>query len=592
MARKVLKGIPVSSGIAIGKAFFLKRGRNRLKPRLLILPEEVSKEVQRLDRAIEDVRKEMEEAKEKIPGELKEYADVLHSHLMILRDEKLFGKAKKIIAEQHINAEWAIEKALIELEKIFTALDNEYIKQRMQDIQLVAEKVCSVLIGFQQPIAKISQRGILLAHDLDPTDTILLELDKIMAFATVLGGKTSHAGIIARSLQIPAIVGVEGLEYNIRDGQVIILDGFEGKILISPTEDELANYNYLQYKFEEYQSVISRDCHLPASTTDGFRIHVLANIELFEEVTSVIDYGGEGIGLYRSEYSFLNKTSFPEEEEIFEEYRDLASIMYPRPVVIRTLDLGADKVSGLFEPIEEVNPALGLRGIRFCQKYKEIFRKQLRAILRAGVVGNISVMFPMISGLHELIQAKKFFKQVQKELKQEGLDFNPDMPLGIMIEIPSAVLIADLLAKEVDFFSIGTNDLIQYALGIDRSNKYVSYLYQPLHPAIIRSIKHVLQVAKENKIKVSVCGEMSSDPFCVPVLLGMGIDSLSLSPQAIPGIKKIIRQVSMEKCKKLVTQILESGDVLKNNKIVRDNIFSQFPEELTFFTSLIDEEKS
>lgn len=592
MARKIIGGIPVSSGVAIGKAFFLNRRKGSIKPRLAIFDAEVSKEIERLEHAILVVRQEMEEVKSKIPPELKEHEAILNSHLMILQDEKLFGRAKEIIQKQHINAEWAIEKSVFELEKIFNALDNEYIKQRIQDIHLVAEKVCAVLIGSQKTIPKISERVILLAHDLSPTDTVLLEVDKIMAFATALGGKTSHAGIMARSLQIPAVVGVEELEENIFDGELIILDGFEGKILIDPSEEELTKYTDLKYQFESYQALITRYCHLPAETIDGYQIRVFANIELFEEVTSVIDNGGEGIGLYRTEYSFLNRTDLPDEDELFEEYRDLASIMYPKPVIIRTLDIGADKVDNLFGQMEEANPALGLRGIRFCQKYKNIFRTQLRAILRAGVVGNLSIMFPMISGLHELQEVKKFYRQIQDELAKEGLDFNPDIPLGIMIELPAAVLIADLLAREVDFFSIGTNDLIQYALGIDRTNKHVSYLYQPLHPAVIRSIKHVVDAGHKAGIEVSLCGEVASDPFCVPILMGMEVDSISLTPRSIPGIKRIIRQASMEECKELLNKVLNSHDVFESNKIVRDMIFSRFPEELTFYTSLVDDKNN
>ncbi|MDK2921065.1 MAG: phosphoenolpyruvate-protein phosphotransferase system enzyme [Desulfonauticus sp.] len=591
MARKVIGGIPVSSGIAIGKAFFLNRRRGLVRPRLVLSSSELKDELKRLELAISSVAQEMEEVRKKIPADLKEHEAILNSHLMILKDEKLFGQAKRFIQEQQINAEWAIEKAVFELEKIFNALDNEYIRQRLQDINLVADKVVSVLLGTQKTLPKISQRVILLAHDLAPTDTVLLEVDKIMAFATTMGGKTSHAGIMARSLQIPAVVGVEGLEESIQDGDLIILDGFEGKILIEPSEEELTRYTDLRYQFEAYQSLIMRYCHLPAETIDGYQVKVFANIELFEEVTSVIDKGGEGIGLYRTEYSFLNRNQLPDEDQLFEEYRDLASIMYPCQVVIRTLDIGSDKVDHLFGQIEEANPALGLRGIRFCQKYKNIFRTQLRAILRAGIVGNISIMFPMISGLHELREVKKFYLQIQEELKKEGLDFNPNIPVGIMIEVPGAVLIADLLAKEVDFFSIGTNDLIQYSLGIDRTNKHVSYLYQPLHPAILRCIKHVVDAGHRAGIEVSLCGEMAADPFCVPILMGMEVDSISLTPQAIPGIKRIIRQASMQECKKLLREVLASDDVSKSNHIVRKMIFSRFPEELTFFTSLVDEEK-
>lgn len=587
MARKILRGIPVSVGIAIGKGFFFNRRKGFVTPRLVIPKEKVQQEINRLKQAIATVEQELKELVGKIPAELKEHEAILNSHLMILKDKKLFGEAQKIIAHQQINAEWAIEKAVFKLKAIFQKIDNEYIRQRMQDINLVADKVSAVLLGSQLQVPHISERAILLAHDVAPSDFTSIEVDKIMAFATVLGGKTSHAGIMARSLQIPAVVGVEHLESYAIDGEVIILDGFEGKIILNPSEQELAEYTQLSYRFEDYQKTISKYRHLPAETIDGYQVRILANVEMFEEVSVVKERGGEGIGLYRTEYGFLNRNQLPDEEELVEEYLDLASIMYPLPVVIRTLDIGADKTSSIFSSIEETNPALGLRGIRFCLKYKSLFRTQLRAILRASVVGNLSIMFPMISGLHELLEVKKFLAQVQEELKKEGLEYNPELPLGIMIELPSAVLIADLLAQEVDFFSIGTNDLIQYSLGIDRTSKYVSYLYQPLHPAIVRSIKHVVDVAHRAGIEVSLCGELSADPFCVPILMGMEVDSLSLTPQAIPGIKRVVRQASMENCKELLQTVLNLKDVKESNRVVREKIFSQFPEELTFYSSLI-----
>ncbi|WP_457570983.1 phosphoenolpyruvate--protein phosphotransferase [Desulfovulcanus sp.] len=589
MARKVLSGIAVSLGIAIGKAFFLNRGSKASLPRMSITVDNVAGEKERLLSAFDAALQELDEIRQKIPSELKEHAAIIDSHLMILKDEKFKQGALKYIQEKMINAEWALEKTVADIGKAFSRIDDEYIRQRIQDVRLVADRVQDVLRGKTKDIGAISQRVILLAHDLSPADTIALQVDKIMAFATAMGGKTSHAGIMARSLQIPAVVGVEDLEEDIEDGQLIILDGFHGRIIVGPTEEELAEFADIKYQFEAYQSLISKCCHLPAETIDGYQVQVLANIELFEEVAAVIDHGGEGIGLYRTEYSYLNRETLPSEEELFEEYQELADIMYPRKVVIRTLDLGADKIATHFGSLEESNPALGLRAVRFCLKHKQLFRAQLRAILRASVLGNVSIMFPLISGLQELQEVKEFYFQVQEELRREKIPFNEHMPVGIMIEVPGSVLIADILAKEVDFFSIGTNDLIQYSLGIDRTNKHVSYLYQPLHPAILRSIKHVVDAAHEAGIEVSLCGEVAADPFCVPILMGMQVDSLSLNPQAIPGIKRIIRQATMEECKQLLKQVIESDTVDHSNKLVREMIFNRFPEELMFYSSLIDE---
>jgi phosphotransferase system enzyme I (PtsI) len=589
MAKKVLSGIPVSSGVAIGKAFFLNRDSKASLPRMSISVGNVPNEKERLLTAFDAALQELDEIRQKIPSELKEHAAIIDSHLMILKDEKFKQSALKYIQEKMINAEWALEKTVADIGKAFSRIDDEYIRQRIQDVRLVADRVQDALRGKTKDIGAISQRVILLAHDLSPADTIALQVDKIMAFATTMGGKTSHAGIMARSLQIPAVVGVERLEEDIEDGQLIILDGFHGRIIVGPTEEELAEFADIKYQFEAYQSLISKCCHLPAETIDGYQVQVLANIELFEEVAAVIDHGGEGIGLYRTEYSYLNRETLPTEEELFEEYRDLADIMHPRKVIIRTLDMGADKIAKHFGSLEEANPALGLRAIRFCLKHRQLFKAQLRAILRASVVGNISIMFPLISGLQELQEVKEFYFEVQEELRKENIPFNEHMPMGIMIEVPGSVLIADILAKEVDFFSIGTNDLIQYSLGIDRTNKHVSYLYQPLHPAILRSIKLVVDAAHEAGIEVSLCGEVAADPFCVPILMGMQVDSLSLNPQAIPGIKRIIRRATMEECKQLLKQVIDSDTVARSNKLVREMIYNRFPEELMFYTSLIDE---
>ncbi|PIE66232.1 MAG: phosphoenolpyruvate--protein phosphotransferase [Desulfobacterales bacterium] len=588
MAKRVLTGISVSSGIAIGRAFFLNKNRMAQAPRQTIPQDMVDKEQQRLQTAILLAQEELERIRANVPRELQEHGALIDSYLMILKDRKLGDKARQYLVQLRINAEWALEKAVADIETMFNAIDDDYIRARMQDVRLVSQRVMNQLAGQDHDITGVRSRVILMAHDLTAADTIELEVNKIMAFATAMGGKTSHAGILARSLQIPAVVGVDELEGIMGDDEIVILDGFNGRILIQPTEDELRDYTELQYRFEDYQRSLSRVSHLPGETRDGYRVNVLANIELFEEVTSVLDYGGEGIGLYRTEYNYMNRTSFPTEEEMVEIYTDLADIMAPAKVVLRTLDLGADKVS-FFGSLEEANPAMGLRAVRFCLSHKEIFRTQLRAMMRAGSKGNVSIMFPMISGLQELREVKAFYAQVQEELRQEGTPYHPDIPLGIMIEVPAAVIVADSLAQEVDFFSIGTNDLIQYCLGIDRTNRHVDYLYQPLHPAVVTSIKSVIDAAHQAGIEVSVCGEMAADPFCVPILMGMQVDSISLTPQAIPGIKRIIRQVTMEDCKYLLKEVLDSDAVANSNVLVKEMIFRRFPDELMFYTSLLDE---
>ncbi len=590
MARKVLTGIPVSSGIAIGKAFFMNRRLYGSIPRQSIAAHLVPGEQARLCQALAQAADELETARAQVPAELREHSLIIDSHATIMRDPKLRDSACGFIERMRINAEWALLKAVKDLEDKFAAIEDEYIRQRIQDVRLVADRVQSKLMGLARELREIEGRIILMAHDLAPADTVGLEVDKIMAFTTAEGGKTSHTGILARSLQIPSLVGVQELEDEVRDGQLVIIDALKGRILVEPGEDEILEYSLLQNQFELYQKAIIRNCHLPAETIDGYRVQVLANIELFEEVAAVQDLGGEGVGLYRTEYSYMNRMALPDEEELTREYVGLASSLAPGKVVFRTLDLGADKVVSQLGAIDERNPALGLRSIRFCLQHKELFKAQIRAILRASVAGNVAMMYPMISGLRELREANKVLNIARHELRAEGVPFNEEMPVGIMVELPSAVMTAELLAKETDFFSIGTNDLIQYSLGIDRTNKNVSYLYQPLHPAILRSIKHVVDAAHQSGIEVSLCGEVAADPFCVPILMGMQIDSLSMNPQAIPGIKRIIRQTTMAECKDLLRRVLECRTVNKINKLVMDTIFQRFPEELTFFSSLIESE--
>jgi len=592
MADKILSGISVATGIAIGKAYFVNRNHKAHLQRQTVAASQVPDEINRLHDAFTAVESELTATRERVPADLKDYGLLIDTHILMLKDPKLAGVAEEYVKSLGLNAPWALEKAVSDQEAAFGAIDDPYIRERMQDVRVVADKVQAKLIGRESDLASISGRAIIMAHDLTPADTVELQVDKIMGFATVRGGKTSHTGIMARSLGIPALVGTDKLEDFVRDGDLVILDGLSGKVVVNPTETELEDYNERAAFFENYTRKIRRHCQLPAETFDGSRVSVLANIELVEEVASVIDNGGEGVGLYRTEYAYMNRTELPTEEELTEKYVDLAAIMAPRKVVFRTLDLGADKFISSFGELNETNPALGLRAIRFCLKNPQLFKTQLRAILRASAYGNVSLMFPMISGVKEVRQAKAWLAQAKAELRREGIDYDPNMPVGIMIELPAAVMIAEYLAHEVDFFSIGTNDLIQYSIGVDRTNHHVSYLYQPLHPATLRAIKLVVDAAHQAGIEVSLCGEVASDPFCVPILLGMGIDSISLTAQAIPGIKRIIRQTNMHDCRKLLKDVLECRTVSRINKLVMDNIFKHFPEEVSFFSSLLENDEA
>ncbi|WP_027181884.1 phosphoenolpyruvate--protein phosphotransferase [Oleidesulfovibrio alaskensis] len=589
MARLILHGIPVSAGISIGKAFFAWRDNISTLPRGIVTPGAAQSEVERLESAVEAVQNELTQARNRVPAELKDHAAIIDSHLLIAADPKLIKDAARRIQEQNITAEWALEQAVEAIALAFSSIEDDYIRERVQDVRVVADRISKRLMGASGCLKRpLQERMVLMAHDLAPADTMELPLDKIMSFATSEGGKTSHTGILARSMLIPAVVGVSNLEEHVNDGDLVIVDALRGFIIVDPNEDELADYTELKFQFEAYQKALHKECRLPAETVDGYRVEVVANIEMTEEVAQVLDSGGEGVGLYRTEYAYLSRPALPTEDQLYEEYSELASIMAPGKVIFRTLDVGADKMLTEQTLMREPNPALGLRAIRYCLRNIDVFKTQLRAILRASVHGNVALMFPMISGLQELRQAKVLLNEVRMELDRARQPYNPNMPVGIMIELPSAVLIADSLAQEVDFFSIGTNDLIQYSLGIDRGNKHVSYLYQPQHPAIVRSIKFVVDAAHREGIEVSVCGEVAADPYCIPILLGMQIDAISIAPQSIPGIKRIIRRTNMEECKTLLNEVLRTATVARINRVVKDTIFKQFPEELTFYSSLID----
>ncbi len=591
MAEKILHGVPVSVGISIGRAYLLGQGHYCLAPMQSISQELVDLELARLQHAFDQALDSLREIRRQIPKEQSDHAAILDTHIMVLQDPKLRRATEHYIRDMHLNAEWALEKGVADIEKSFQGIEDEYFRARVQELRLLTMRVMNQLLGNKNSIKPITSRVILIAHDLSPADTVELDVSKIMAFATAQGGRTSHVAILARTLEIPAVVGVEDLESSVADNEFVIVDGFRGQIVIDPDEKELTYYTDLKYSFEAYQKEVMRKLDLPAETRDGFRVQLHANIELFEEVSKVLDYAGDGVGLYRTEYSYLYRTELPTEQELVEEYRDLASILYPRRVVIRTLDAGGDKLGHGFEQYDEANPVLGLRAVRFCLRHQDIFKTQLRAILRASQVGNMSLMFPMISGLGELREVLAVLDQAKSELMEEGLPFDPQVPVGIMIELPSAVMIADILAKHVDFFSIGTNDLIQYSLGIDRTNKYVSHLYQPLHPALLRSIKQVVDAGHKAGIEVSMCGEMASDPYCLPILMGMHVDSLSLNPQSIPWIKRILRKLTKEECSELLSQVLSLDSVSASNKLVRENIFKRFPDELQFYSSILEQEE-
>jgi phosphotransferase system enzyme I (PtsI) len=566
---KTLKGIAVSPGIIIGKARLVDRSRVKILYQYLIGEQQLKREVERFKEALEAAKQQIVDLKNKMPDQIKKYAFVLDTHLMIMDDSMFSTATINTILDEKINAEWALKKSVQDIGKVFAQIEDEYIKERMIDVEYVAERILRNLAGKEQEsLAEIDERVIIVAHELSPGDTSSINIGKVMGFITDVGGRTSHAAIMAQSLKIPAVVGLESITHRVQDGGLLIVDGTTGEVIIDPDDDMIIQYQEKQLAQERFESSIIRTGHLPAETLDGHRIPVRANIEFLEEVAAAKDHGGEGIGLYRTEFLYLKGRGKPTEEELFEDYKEVAEIIAPDPVTIRTLDMGGDRFSSDLASVQETNPALGLRAIRFCLREPEIFKTQLRAILRASAFGNIQIMFPMISGLQEVLDSRRILREVMDDLDREEIAYDRRIKVGIMIEVPSAVAVADILAKHVDFFSVGTNDLIQYALAIDRINEHVAFMYQPFHPAILRMIRQVVDAAKASGIRVALCGEMAGDPLCTFILTALEFDELSLNSSGIPLIKKIIRSISLERAKEDLEELFQQDTAAKVRELV------------------------
>ena len=576
---KKLKGIAVSPGIIIGKARVVDRSRVKILYQYLISEEQLSREVERFKEALSTTKEQMIALKNRVPDPIRKHVFILDTHLMIMDDSMLSESTVNTIQDEKINAEWALKKSVQKIRQLFSQIDDEYLRERISDVENVAERILINLSGKeQQSLSEINDRVIIVAHDLSPADTSTINIGKIMGFITDVGGRTSHTAIIAQALNIPAVVGLESVTREVQDGALLIVDGNQGVVIIDPDDDLIIHYQEKELERKQYELSIARVSHLPAETVDEHRITIKANIEFLEEVVAAKDRGAEGIGLYRTEFLYMRTQGIPDEEELFEDYKEVAEIMAPQPVTIRTLDLGGDKFASELAFSREINPALGLRAIRFCLKEPKIFKSQLRAILRASAHGKIQLMFPMISGLQEVLDAKKVLEEVKQGLDDGGVDYDRNMRVGIMIEVPSAVVVADLLAEHADFFSIGTNDLIQYALAIDRTNECVAPMYQPFHPAILRMIRQVVRAARRSGIEVALCGEMAADPLCSFILLGLGIDELSMNPGYIPVVKQIIRLMSMKDAKEYLEEVLLLDTANKVREFIARKMSSLIPD--------------
>ncbi|MFN2436922.1 MAG: phosphoenolpyruvate--protein phosphotransferase, partial [Desulfotignum sp.] len=510
--------------------------------------------------------------------DVSETLNILETHMALFKDKMLYGRTIETIQNDQINAEWALRKISRQIRLMFQQVDDPYLQSRVNDIVQVSDKIMSNLLGARDiKIADINKRVIIVAHDLSPADASQIQLEKIKGFVTDRGGKDSHTGIVAKSLKIPSVFGLARATDSINNDDILIVDGSAGIVIINPEEDTLFRYEERLARFQTYRADIERESHLPAITRDGVPLNLMANIELVEEVVSAKDNGASGIGLFRTEFLYLDLKRFPTEEEMLVKYKELAELMTPQPVTIRTLDINGDKFNPYIDPVEEANPALGLRAVRFCLENTDIFITQIKAILRAAAFGNIKLLIPMISCMEELIQVKHVISQAVLELEQDHKVFNKDIPLGIMIEVPSAVLMADELAGQVDFFSIGTNDLIQYSMAIDRRNRRVAHLYQGLNPAVLKMIKMTFEAAQRNNIDVIMCGEMAGDPINIPVLLGMGIRNLSMNAASIPVIKKMVRDIDMGKAKKSCDTLFQFITVEEISRFIQEEFKDILP---------------
>ena len=579
---RTYKGVGVSPGIAIGRALIVEK-RIASIFRVPIKTAEVEAEVQRFREALDRTKEGLDQLKDKVSRSIgEEYASIFEAHGMILTDPSFADKVIQKIENEEVNAEWAISEVQEELEARFESFENEYLRDRGEDVKDVVDSLLKNLQGIaHHDLSEIDHDVIVLADDLTPSDAVQFNRKPIVGFATETGGRTSHTSIIAKSIFIPAVIGVPRLTEVIDNEELVIVDGYEGTIVVNPTPALIKEYRSKVTRHEEYEKNLLRNRKLHATTKDGRRIALLANIELVQEIDDAIRFGAEGVGLYRSEFLYISKSpALPDEEEHFELYKRLAETMAPNWTVIRTFDLGGKKLASEVIGTHEDNPVLGLRGLRLCMKHRDMFRTQLRALLRASAFGKIKIMFPLVSGIQELRQAKTLVREVRSELDQEGIAHNPDLQIGIMIEVPAAAMIADVLATEADFFAIGTNDLIQYSLAIDRSNENVSYLYEPLHPALLRLIKFVIDAGKKAGIPVSMCGEMASDPLYSLVLLGLGLDQFSMNPSSIPVIKDVLRSVKYKDCRKIAETALGRKTAQEIEEFVIESVAMRFPEGL------------
>ena len=578
----VLKGIGVSPGIVIGKVYRFDPLDAQISFYKLNNDELIPHEVNRFRIALKESTRQLLEIQENLKKtKVTEPLYIIDVHILLLSDKKFINRTIKYIRRLGVNAEWALRMTLDHYKQVFEALEDVYISGRISDVQYVVQRILRNLSGEKhEKVWEVGHEGVVIvSHDLSPADTAQMKLDKIVGFATDSGGRTSHTAIVARSMELPAVVGLDNVTRFVRTGDEIIVDGTSGLVVVNPYPDMLKRYEEKKRHYDDAKDEYLKYAKLPAVTLDHYHVQIGSNIEFIEEIPSAIVHGAEHIGLYRTEFLYIYRDDLPTEEDHFNNYRQVVTEKKLSWATIRTFDLGGDKFTKYQKQAKELNPQMGLRAIRFCLKEIEIFKTQLRAIWRVSALGRVKILFPMISGIEEIREAKRLLEETRQELLGQGVTIADRMDIGVMIEVPAAAVIADQLAQEVDYFSIGTNDLIQYALAIDRSNERVTYLYEPLHPAVLRLIKRIVDQAHKAKIRVAMCGEMAGDPLCCLILLGMQLDELSMNHLAIPRIKRIIQQSTLADSRELLNQAMSFNNAVEVRAYVQDYMSDRFPDE-------------
>ncbi len=577
---KEFHGITASPGIAVGKAYIFKE-ENISVPKYDISPKEVENELKRFINAVENATEEIEILKTRMKDSMgDDERNLLDSHIMMINDPELKNQVDAELRAQKKNVEWILIQVIEQIVEKLKTSNDDYLKERSVDMKDVSKRILNQLLYHKgQSLSGLKEPVIVVAHNLMPSDLIGMKRNMVLAIATDAGGKTSHTAILARSLEIPAVLGLMDVSRYVKNGDELIVDGNKGSVILEPDKKTKSVYITTQKRWKKHELELLQLNKLEAETRDGKLINLEANIEIPEEVESALKHGADGIGLFRSEFLFIQPNRFPTEEEQFRAYRYVLERMKNKPVTIRTLDLGGDKSLYGFNELDEKNPILGWRAIRFCLSRPDIFKVQLRALLRASVYGNLKIMFPMISGKEEVEHSLELYDIAKKELEAEGVPYKRDIPVGIMIEIPSAALTSDVLAKEVDFFSIGTNDLIQYTIAVDRGNERITYLYEPFHPGVLKLIQLTIENGHKQGIPVGMCGEMASDPLATTILLGMGLDEFSMSPISIPEVKRIIRSVTLLEAEEVVGAIMEMDSYAGITKYIKDWMGKKFEFE-------------